>query len=39
MPTMGANIKLHLIVGNPARRGYLLALLAQGPLGIRPFLW
>jgi 1,4-dihydroxy-2-naphthoate octaprenyltransferase len=39
MPAMAANIKLHLAVGILLVAGYLLAMLAQGPLGIRPILW
>ncbi len=39
MPAMAANIKLHLTVGMLLVAGYLLAMLVQGPLGIRPFLW
>jgi 1,4-dihydroxy-2-naphthoate octaprenyltransferase len=39
MPAMGANIKLHLTVGLLLVAGYLAAMLVQGPLGIRPFLW
>jgi 1,4-dihydroxy-2-naphthoate octaprenyltransferase len=39
MPAMAANIKLHLGVGLLLVAGYLVAMLAQGPLGIRPFLW
>jgi 1,4-dihydroxy-2-naphthoate octaprenyltransferase len=39
MPSMGANIKLHLTVGLLLVVGYLAAMLAQGPLGVRPFLW
>jgi 1,4-dihydroxy-2-naphthoate octaprenyltransferase len=39
MPAMAANIKLHLSVGLLLVAGYLVAMLAQGPLGIRPFLW
>jgi len=39
VPTLAANIKLHLTVGLLLVAGYLAAAFAQGPLGIRPFLW
>ena len=39
MPTMGANIKLHLTVGSCWSRATSSPCVAQGPLGIRPFLW
>jgi 1,4-dihydroxy-2-naphthoate octaprenyltransferase len=39
MPFMAANIKLHMTVGLLLLAGYLAALLAQGPLNLRPFLW